>query len=155
MYQISIVTPQILREVRVENEPCDTPGRVYNEWNSSVVLNQMFDPMKEHLVVFLLNTRRKIIVWNFVSVGTTNQVLIDASGVFRAAIVCGATAIIMAHNHPSGDSTPSDADVKITREMIRAGNLLRIEVLDHVIMGQKTEQNRGYTSLRELGYFYN
>jgi len=59
-----------------------------------------------------------------------------------------ASAVVLVHNHPSGDATPSDADVKVTRDLIRAGHVLKIEVLDHVIMG-----NPGYSSLRELGYF--
>jgi DNA repair protein RadC len=59
------------------------------------------------------------------------------------------------HNHPSGDPTPSDADVKVTRDLIRAGQLLKIEVLDHVIIGEITpDRPRGHVSLRELGYFY-
>jgi len=63
--------------------------------------------------------------------------------------MASAAAIIIAHNHPSGDSTPSDADIKITRDLIRAGQLLKIEVLDHIVMG-----NPGHTSLRSLGHFY-
>ena len=62
---------------------------------------------------------------------------------------------MLAHNHPSGDPTPSEADIKVTRDLIRAGQLLKIEVLDHVILGRKTkERERDYVSLRELGYFY-
>jgi DNA repair protein RadC len=61
---------------------------------------------------------------------------------------------VLAHNHPSGDPTPSDADIKVTRDLIRAGQLLKIEVIDHVIMGSPSpEQSRGFISLRELGYF--
>lgn len=62
-----------------------------------------------------------------------------------------AHSIILAHNHPSGDPTPSESDIRATREMIRAGNLLKINVLDHVIVGDAGKQ----TSLRELGHFYN
>ena len=59
------------------------------------------------------------------------------------------------HNHPSGDPTPSEADIKVTRDLIRAGQLLKIEVLDHVIMGQPSgDGQKDYVSLRELGYFY-
>jgi DNA repair protein RadC len=62
---------------------------------------------------------------------------------------------VLVHNHPSGDPTPSEADIKITRDLIRAGQLLKIEVLDHVILGAATEGRRqDYASLRELGYFY-
>ena len=58
------------------------------------------------------------------------------------------------HNHPSGDPTPSAADIKVTRDLIRGGQLLKIEVLDHIVMGQTGEGQKGYTSLRELGYFF-
>ncbi len=59
------------------------------------------------------------------------------------------------HNHPSGDPTPSEADIKVTRDLIRAGQLLKIDVLDHVIIGRATpERQKDYVSLRELGYFY-
>ena len=60
-----------------------------------------------------------------------------------------AAAIIIAHNHPSGEPTPSEADIKITRDFIRAGQLLKIEVLDHIVIG-----NPNHISLRSLGYFY-
>ncbi|HTD67382.1 MAG TPA: JAB domain-containing protein, partial [Candidatus Limnocylindria bacterium] len=59
------------------------------------------------------------------------------------------------HNHPSGDPAPSEADIKATRDLIRAGQLLKIDVLDHVILGRATaERPKDYASLRELGYFY-
>ena len=60
-----------------------------------------------------------------------------------------AAAVVLMHNHPSGDATPSEADIKVTRDLIRAGQLLKIELLDHVIIG-----NPNRCSLRELGYFY-
>ena len=59
------------------------------------------------------------------------------------------------HNHPSGEATPSEADIKVTRDLIRAGQLLKIDVLDHIILGRATEEKpRYFVSLRELGYFY-
>ena len=63
--------------------------------------------------------------------------------------MASAAAIIIAHSHPSGDPTPSEADIKITRDLIRAGQLLKIEVLDHIVIG-----NPSHLSLRSLGYFY-
>jgi DNA repair protein RadC len=75
--------------------------------------------------------------------------------VFFPAIARRAAALILAHNHPSGDPTPSEADIRITRDLIRAGQLLKIEVLDHVILGRQThDRSRDYLSLRETGYFY-
>ena len=63
--------------------------------------------------------------------------------------------MVLVHNHPSGDPTPSEQDIKVTRDLIRAGQLLKIEVLDHVILGRRTaERTKDYASLRELGYFY-
>ena len=71
------------------------------------------------------------------------------------AIAANAAAIVLVHNHPSGDPTPSEADIKVTRDLIRAGQLLKIDVLDHVILGRKTqERSQDYLSLKELGYFY-
>ncbi len=64
-------------------------------------------------------------------------------------------ALILAHNHPSGDPTPSEGDIKVTRDLIRAGQLIKIEVLDHVIIGQPSpERTRDFVSLRELGYWF-
>jgi DNA repair protein RadC len=75
--------------------------------------------------------------------------------VFRPAIQNNAAALVLVHNHPSGDPTPSEADIKVTRDLIRAGQLLKIEVLDHVILGRVTqERQKDYVSLRELGYFF-
>jgi DNA repair protein RadC len=63
--------------------------------------------------------------------------------------------IVLVHNHPSGDPTPSEADIKVTRDLIRAGQLIKIEVLDHVILGRATvDRPKDFSSLRELGYFY-
>ena len=69
-------------------------------------------------------------------------------------MIGAAAAIVLMHNHPSGDPTPSEADIKVTRDLIRGGQLLKIEVLDHVVMGQASEGQKGYASLRELGYFF-
>ena len=69
--------------------------------------------------------------------------------VFRLAIIAAASAVIVMHNHPSGESTPSEADIKVTRDLIRAGQLLKLELIDHVVIG-----NGNFSSLRALGYFY-
>ena len=90
-----------------------------------------------------------------ISDGTLDTILVHPREVFKPAISANAAAIVLTHNHPSGDPTPSEADIKVTRDLIRAGQLLKIEVLDHVILGRKTEdRQKEYVSLRELGYFY-
>jgi len=109
----------------------------------------------ETLQVLLLNTRRRLIRVEAITDGTVDTLLVHAREVFKAAIAANASAIVLAHNHPSGDPTPSEADIKVTRELIRAGQLLKIEVLDHLVLGRATpERAKDYVSLRELGYFY-
>ena len=83
-----------------------------------------------------------------VSIGTLDQVVVHAREVFRAAIINSAHSVVVVHNHPSGDPTPSEADIRISRELQRGGDLLRINVNDSVIIG--TDK---HVSLRELGYF--
>jgi DNA repair protein RadC len=79
--------------------------------------------------------------------------LVHPREVFKSAIALNAAALVLAHNHPSGDPTPSEADIKITRDLIRAGQILKIEVLDHLILGRRTaERLKDYVSLKELGY---
>ena len=90
-----------------------------------------------------------------ISDGTLDTILVHPREVFKSAIAANAHAIVLAHNHPSGDPTPSEADIKVTRDLIRAGQLLKIEVIDHVIIGRATSgRAKDYASLREMGYFY-
>jgi DNA repair protein RadC len=127
---------------------CETPQQVADYWRLHIVTHQYFNPDCECLVVLLLNTRKRVKGHHLVSIGTMDTVLIHPREVFSVAIAMKAAAIVMIHNHPSGDPTPSEADTKVTRDLIRAGQLLKIEVVDHVIMG-----NPKHSSLRELGYF--
>ncbi|MCF7668648.1 MAG: DNA repair protein RadC [Verrucomicrobia bacterium] len=103
----------------------------------------------------LLNTRKRLISVEKITQGIVDSSLVHPREVFRPAISANASTIILAHNHPSGDPTPSDADIQITRELIRAGRVLKIDVLDHIILGAPTEERpKGFVSLRELGCFY-
>jgi DNA repair protein RadC len=109
----------------------------------------------ETLQVLCLNTRRRLIRVDEVIDGTIDTLLVHPREVFKFAISANAAAVVLAHNHPSGDPTPSEADIKVTRDLIRAGRLLKIDVLDHVIIGRATpERLKDFVSLRELGYFY-
>lgn len=128
---------------------CDTPERAAEYWRQHVTGHLAFNPEVECFVVLLLNTRRRVKGHALISTGTLDTLLVHPREVFRPAIVAAAAAIVIMHNHPSGESTPSEADIKVTRDLIRAGQLLRIEVLDHVVVGAAR-----HTSLRELGYFY-
>ena len=108
----------------------------------------------EYFQVLLLNTRRKLIRVHQVSQGTLDTILVHPREVFKSAVAASASAIVLVHNHPSGDPAPSEADIKVTRDLIRAGQVLKIEVLDHIILGRPSkERSRDYVSLRELGHF--
>jgi DNA repair protein RadC len=137
------------------DNPClDTPDAAAEYWRLNLPASKYFNPRVECFVVLFLNTRRRVIGHNVVATGTLDTILVHAREVFAPAIVANAAAVILMHNHPSGEYTPSEADIRVTRDLTRGGQLLKVEVLDHVIMGHATErQPRDYCSLRELGYF--
>jgi DNA repair protein RadC len=134
---------------------CDTAEKVADYFNLFCKKSGTFNADVENFTVLLLNTRRRVIGHVIISSGTLDTLLVHPREVFKAAILANAAAVILLHNHPSGDPMPSEADVKVTRDLIRAGQILKIEVLDHVVMGIKDEiaNNKGYCSLREMGYF--
>jgi DNA repair protein RadC len=142
---------KMAQELRQELPVLDTPEAVAGLMREDVRLRTV-----ETFQILLLNTRRRLIGEPVkISDGTLDTILVHAREVFKPAIAANAAAIVLTHNHPSGDPTPSEADIKVTRDLIRAGQLLKIEVLDHVILGCKTQQReKDYVSLRELGYFY-
>lgn len=103
---------------------------------------------REKFRIVLLDTKHRVLEIPTVSVGHLSGALVHPREVFKAAIRRSSAAIILVHNHPSGDPTPSNDDILVTRRLIEAGKLLGIEVLDHVILG-----DRDFTSLKQEGYF--
>lgn len=101
---------------------------------------------REHFVVLYLDRKNHVNAIQTVSIGGLHSSLVHPREVFKPAIVASSAAIILVHNHPSGDSTPSTEDINITRRLIEAGKILGIEVLDHVVIG-----NNEYKSLKALG----
>ncbi len=107
---------------------------------------------RESFRVLLLNTKNALLKKTEVSLGSLNASIVEPREVFKEAIAVSAASIILAHNHPSGDPTPSAEDISVTKRLVNAGELLNISVLDHVILGQQSESNRqDYVSLKELG----
>lgn len=102
---------------------------------------------KEITKAVLVNTKNEVMGMRQISEGTLDTSLLHPREVFREAIREAAAAVILVHNHPSGDPAPSKDDIAVTKEFVKAGRLLDIELLDHIIIG-----GAGYTSLRELGY---
>ena len=141
---------RMAQELRAESPVLDNPERVADLLRED---NRVYEV--EQFQVLLLNTRRKLIRVERITQGTLDSILVHPREVFRLAIAANAAAIVLVHNHPSGDPTPSEQDIKVTRDLIRAGQLLKIEVLDHVILGRRTEARpKDFASLRELGYFH-
>jgi DNA repair protein RadC len=101
---------------------------------------------REVLVVIHLNTRNQIMSIEPIATGSVNGMGINMRELFKGAILANATSIIIAHNHPSGETSPSPEDVAMTRKVQQAGNLLGVEVLDHLVVGY-----RNFASLKELG----
>lgn len=93
---------------------------------------------REHMVAIYLDGRHRPIAWQIVSVGTANASLVHPREVFQPAIHVGAVSLILAHNHPSGDPTPSEDDVTLTRRLSDAAKLLGIGLLDHVVVADSS-----------------
>lgn len=108
-------------------------------------------PILEHEVqevfgVLVLSTKHTLIGYQEVHRGTLDNVSVHARDVFRAALLLNASGIVLAHNHPSADPTPSADDIAMTRQLVAAGELLGVEILDHIIVGEKQ-----YVSFKETG----
>jgi len=102
---------------------------------------------REHFLTLALNTKNRLLRIIEVSIGSLNASIVHPRELFRDAVRLSAASVIVVHNHPSGDPTPSGADVALTRRIVKAGDVLGIEVLDHVVIGDGGE----HASLRDLG----
>jgi DNA repair protein RadC len=102
---------------------------------------------REHFWALALNTKNQLVKMVEVSVGSLNASIVHPRELFRDAVRASAAAVVVVHNHPSGDPTPSGADIQLTRRLVKAGDVLGIEVLDHVVIGDGGE----HASLRDMG----
>lgn len=117
------------------------------------VLN-LHQKTQEHLVMLALNTKNIVIGMHTVHIGSTNMSIVHPKDIFQRAILNNAAAIMILHNHPSGNPTPSNEDIDVTKTLVDAGNLLGIPVLDHIIVGEHDTDIdiNDYISLRERHY---
>jgi DNA repair protein RadC len=130
------------RALRIEDNNLPT---IDSTKDAVAQLQELRIAKKEHFVVLYLNARNQLIHRETVSMGTLNASLIHPREVFKPAIDNLAASIIIAHNHPSGDSNPSSDDIEMTKKIIYAGKMLDIRVEDHVIITKN-----GWKSLREI-----
>jgi DNA repair protein RadC len=124
----------------------ETPERVYDFLGP-----EMRALHKESLRIILLDTRYNLIRVEDVSLGSVNESIAHPRDVFRPALIYSAYAVVVVHNHPSGDPSPSQADHGLTRRLREAAELLQIKLLDHVIIGAPTEGRLPYFSFKESG----
>lgn len=113
---------------------------------ADLVMEELRYLQKEHFMVLFLNTKNHVIGRETMSIGSLNASIVHPREVFRSAISRSSASIICLHNHPSGDPTPSPEDIEVTRRLTEAGRIVGIEVLDHIIIA-----DRSYTSLKEQG----
>jgi DNA repair protein RadC len=138
-----------------ESRAMNAPETLAQYAREHIATSPYWRPRVENMAVVMLNTRLHLIGHQIISNGILNSLLVHPREIFYPAIEVAAYAIVLLHNHPSGDPSPSEDDVRVTRDLIRAGQVLKIEVLDHVILGRpRPGCPRDYTSLRELGHFY-
>lgn len=129
--------------------PFDAPGKIYEFLKERAQSEE-----QEVLYVLTLDSKLRLTGCTEVSRGLINQTLVHPREVFRLAVMLNAAHIVLAHNHPSGDPKPSPDDIRSTREIQEAGEVLGIPLLDHVIIGRPMAANRhGFTSLKQTGIF--
>lgn len=107
---------------------------------------RIHEESEEYMHMICLNTKNRVIGVFEISHGNVNSSIVGTREVFQKALLANAVAIILMHNHPSGDPTPSREDVEVTKRMVEAGKILGIQVLDHLVMGDR------YVSLKEKGH---
>ena len=143
MQNIEIVKIKMVkdRELRNEYDPkIGTPFSLYK-----ILRTLLEEEDRENFLVISLDTKNHINGINVISTGTLNSSLVHPREVFKMAILNNSNSIIIAHNHPSGDTEPSNEDIKVTDRLVECGKILGIEVLDHIIVGE------GYYSFKEKG----
>jgi len=152
-----------LNEIKIISKVCEeaegvsvanSPAKIRHLWETCVATAPWFDPDKEAVVVFNLNTKLRVKSWQMVAVGTINETSVTPREILRPAVATLAHSVIFAHNHPSGDTHPSPADMDITRRVRDGAKTLNIVLQDHIIIGRKDENGNqnAYYSFREAGY---
>ncbi|KHL94708.1 DNA repair protein RadC [Paenibacillus sp. LMG 31459] len=133
---------------RMANSRLTEPVIIRSPQDAAEILTEQLRYLqKEHFICLFLNTKNHVIAQETLSMGSLNASIVHPREVFRAAMKCSSAAIICAHNHPSGDPTPSPEDISLTSRLMQAGEIVGIDVLDHLVIGDSS-----FVSLKEKGY---
>jgi len=133
---------------------CKTPESLLNLWNEGPAKAEWFDVDKECLVVFALNTKLRCTGFFLIALGSLNECTARISEILKPLIVANCHSFCLSHNHPSGDSLPSQADIDLTRKLNEASRIMGIRLQDHVIISNPNylaAGHQGYFSFREGG----
>jgi DNA repair protein RadC len=156
-YKTTEIKLMTVREMETPAGLCDSPSAMMEYWQTAITPAAWHSPDRECVVVVMLDAKLKAFAHALVAVGTVNECSIHPRDVFRPAIHLNAVSVCIMHNHPSGDPAPSAADYRITRAIKEAGELLRIPLTDHVVIGTPNAGSAhdicktGYFSFREAG----
>ena len=133
VYEVPLFRLQLVQEGTLPFASIVSPEAV------AAHLQDLASSDREQMVAIYLNTKNRAIGRQTVSIGTLNSTLVDPAMVFKGALLANAQALILAHNHPSGDTTPSPADDRVTERIAQAGRLLEVHLLDHVVLSPSGE----------------
>ena len=125
-----------------------SPKAIWNITKDLLLAEDKIDQDKEHFWVFHLDNRNRIKLIDLVSLGILNSSIVHPRETFRRAVIEGSAQIIIAHNHPSGEATPSEDDLTVTKRLVKAGEILGIELIDHLIITLTD-----FTSMKEKALF--
>lgn len=144
MKRINIVKCQLVKEktMSYDYKKISSP-----EDGAKIIKAYIGNSDRENFIVACLDTRNNVTAIHTVSIGSINETIVYPREVFKIAILANSKAIILAHNHPAGDPSPSREDVNFTENIVKAGKILGIEVLDHIVVGDGEE----YVSFKEKG----
>ena len=142
--RINIVSIKMIKEASFlyQTRTISSPKDAYE-----MIKEQLEGLDREQFIIACLNTKNEPTNITLVSVGSLNKAIVHPREVFKTAILSNAASIMAFHNHPSGETTPSQQDIQLTNRLYEAGELLGIKLLDHLIIGDGT-----FTSLKEKGY---
>jgi DNA repair protein RadC len=140
-----------LIEYGIAKTPIDSAERAFEFWGGTVARRPEHEPDKEHLIAILLDTKLRPLGYEVVSTGSSTETIAHPRQILRPAVILNAYAIIVLHNHPSGDPAPSQADHRMTRQLREAATLMQISLLDHVVVGRAEGDRLAYFSFREAG----
>lgn len=143
-YKLPCFTVHLVKDKSVTIEP--TTDVIRSVADAAQVCESIAGKDREHLMCIWLNARHKMIGHEIISIGSLTASIAHPREIFKGAIVAGASGIILCHNHPSGEPDPSEEDKRLTRRIAQAGQILGIELLDHVVVAE-----RGHVSLKALG----